>query len=262
MRSNQIFDVAGKVIVVTGAASGIGYAIAEAMADNDATVVLSDVDGPGLEAAAAQLSARGGEVTTALLDVSDRQAVEGVMAEVVDRHKRLDVVFANAGVTGGRGYAMPEGEIENASMDAWRTCMAINLDGAFGTMAAAARHMKSQKSGSIVVTTSIAALITNPMPSYGYHAAKAGAAHLVRMAARELGPYGVRVNGIAPGPFVTNIGGGRLKDPAIQAGFTASVPMARAAQPDEIKGLALLLASPAGGYITGAIIPIDGGDSA
>jgi NAD(P)-dependent dehydrogenase (short-subunit alcohol dehydrogenase family) len=122
--------------------------------------------------------------------------------------------------------------------------------------------MKSRRAGSIIVTASVAALRTSPLPGHAYHAGKAGVAHLVKLVAAELGPFNVRVNGIAPGPFVTNIAGGRMRDPEAQAKFVETVPLGRVAQVDEIKGLALFLASGASSYITGAIIPIDGGTAA
>ena len=108
-----------------------------------------------------------------------------------------------------------------------------------------------------------AGLRSEPLVSYGYVAAKAALNNAVRHAAVDLAPYNVRVNAIAPGPFLTNIAGGRLhREPDAIKKFIAMVPMGRIAQPDEIKGLALLLASPAGSYITGAVIPIDGGTTA
>jgi NAD(P)-dependent dehydrogenase (short-subunit alcohol dehydrogenase family) len=123
--------------------------------------------------------------------------------------------------------------------------------------------MKRQRSGSIIATTSIAGTRSEPLVGYGYVAAKAAVGNIVRHAAVDLAPYNVRVNAIAPGPFLTNIAGGRMhREPEIAERFAATVPMGRLGQPDEIKGLALLLASPAGSFITGTVIPIDGGATA
>jgi NAD(P)-dependent dehydrogenase (short-subunit alcohol dehydrogenase family) len=123
--------------------------------------------------------------------------------------------------------------------------------------------MKRRRSGSIVATASIAGLRADPLVGYGYVAAKAAVGNIVRQAAVDLAPHNVRVNAIAPGPFLTNIAGGRLhRDPDVVKKFAAHVPLGRIAQPDEIKGLALLLASPAGSFITGTVIPIDGGTTA
>jgi NAD(P)-dependent dehydrogenase (short-subunit alcohol dehydrogenase family) len=123
--------------------------------------------------------------------------------------------------------------------------------------------MKQQRGGSIVATTSIAGTRSEPLVGYGYAAAKAAVNNIVRHAAVELAPHNVRVNAIAPGPFRTNIAGGRLhREPEVVKKFAAMVPLGRIGEPDEIKGLALLLASPAGRFITGAVIAIDGGTTA
>ena len=122
--------------------------------------------------------------------------------------------------------------------------------------------MKRQKSGRIVVTASIAGLQAETMVGYAYVATKTGVVGLVRQAAMELAPHNVTVNAIAPGPFFTNIAGGRLNDPEVAAAFSGMVPMGRIADTAELQGLALLLASPAGSFITGTAIPIDGGCTA
>jgi NAD(P)-dependent dehydrogenase (short-subunit alcohol dehydrogenase family) len=132
----------------------------------------------------------------------------------------------------------------------------------FVSIQAAAAHMKTQRDGRIIVTSSIAGLGAEPVVGYAYIATKAAVANLVRQAAHELAGYNVMVNAIAPGPFRTNIGGGRLNDPEAVKQFEGMVPLGRIASTDEIKGLALLLASPASSYLTGAVIPIDGGSSA
>jgi NAD(P)-dependent dehydrogenase (short-subunit alcohol dehydrogenase family) len=119
--------------------------------------------------------------------------------------------------------------------------------------------MKPRKSGRIIVTSSVSATITELHVGTPYVVAKAGAAQLVRQAARELGGYGIGVNAIAPGPVVTNISGGRLQDPAIQAHFGRLAPMHRMGETDDIQGIALFLASPASRFVTGAEILVDGG---
>ena len=122
--------------------------------------------------------------------------------------------------------------------------------------------LKEQRSGKIVVTASIAGLRANPSIGYSYTASKAALVLLIKELALELAPFGVQVNGLAPGPFKTNINGGRFFDPDNAAREAATVPLGRLAQPHEIKGLALLLSSDASSYITGAVIPIDGGKTA
>ena len=139
----------------------------------------------------------------------------------------------------------------------------VNLTGIFATLQAASIPMKAQRSGRIVVTASVAGLKAEKPVGYAYAATKAAVINLVRQASRELAPHNVLVNAIAPGPFFTNIAGGRLhRDPEVVKMFADAVPLGRIAQPEEIQGLALLLASGASSFITGTVIPIDGGISA
>lgn len=251
----RLFDVKGHVAMVTGAASGLGLAMAEVMAGSGATVVMVDIDRTGLAEAERGLAEAGRRIETAVLDVADREAVERCIAETARRHGRLDAVFANAGISAG-----PDARALATAWTTWDQVLAINLTGVFATIRAAAAVMKPQRAGRIVVTASVAGLRGEPMVGYAYAATKAAVANLVRQAAIELGPFNVLVNAIAPGPFRTNIAGGRMHtDRDAERAFAEACPLGRVAEPDEIKGLALLLASPAASYITGAVIPIDGG---
>jgi NAD(P)-dependent dehydrogenase (short-subunit alcohol dehydrogenase family) len=260
----QLFDVSGHVAFVTGAASGLGLAYAEAMAENGARVVLADIDAPALERESGRLAAAGCAVEPAVLDVADHAALAAAIDAAAARHGRLDAVFANAGITSGPGFAIsPAGEIDAMELSLFRRALDVNLTATFMTMRFAAAHMKRQRRGSIVATASIAGMRAEGLVGYGYTAAKAAVINMVRHAAVELAPHNVRVNAIAPGPFLTNIAGGRMhREPEIVKKFAAHVPLGRLGRPDEIKGLALLLASPAGSFITGATIPIDGGATA
>lgn len=264
MKQEQLFNIKGHVAFVTGAASGLGLAFAEVMAENGARVVLADVDAAGLERATSRLTSLGCTVEQAIVDIGDREMLRAAIDRSVERHGRLDAVFANAGVTSGPGFEMsPDGTIDAMDLTLFQRSIDLNLTATFMTIRFAATHMKRQRSGSIIATTSIAGMRSEPLVGYGYVAAKAAVANIVRHAAVELASYNVRVNAIAPGPFLTNIAGGRMhREPAVAKQFAAAVPMGRLAQPDEIKGLALLLASPAGSFITGTVIPIDGGTTA
>jgi NAD(P)-dependent dehydrogenase (short-subunit alcohol dehydrogenase family) len=135
--------------------------------------------------------------------------------------------------------------------------LGVNLNGVLFTIRAAAEHMKRQGSGRIVVTASTAGFGTDPMVGYSYSATKAAVIIIVRQAALELAKHGVHVNAIAPGPFRTNIGGDAAPIPP--EAWSDIVAIGRMAEPDELKGVALLLASPASSFITGAVIPVDGG---
>jgi NAD(P)-dependent dehydrogenase (short-subunit alcohol dehydrogenase family) len=253
----ELFGMAGQVAAVTGAASGLGLAMAEALAGAGATVVLLDVDAQGLEVARGSITA--GRVETAVLDVSDRAAVRSEIDRIVARHGRIDAVIANAGVTAGPGYRTEIGQINAVKDEQWDRVRSINLSGVFVTLQAAAAHMKKQRSGRIVAVASVAGLKSEVMCGYAYTATKAAVVNLVRQAAMELAPYNVMVNGIAPGPFRTNIANGRIRQPEVEAEFASMVPLGRIASPQELKGLALLLASPASSFMTGTTIPIDGG---
>lgn len=249
-----LFDVEGAGVVVTGAASGLGFAMAEVMADSGARVTLADLDADGLEQAAGRLA---GEVRTHQLDVSDPDAVERLFAEAVEAHGRVDVAFANAGISLEPGVLDPSGGLEALDRAAWDTVLGVNLNGVVFTMKAAARHMKKQGSGRIVVTASTAGFGTDPMVGYSYSATKAAVIIIVRQAALELARHGVHVNAIAPGPFRTNIGGDAAPIPP--EAWNDIVALGRMADPEELKGVALLLASPASSFMTGAIVPVDGG---
>ena len=262
MLAAELFDVRGHVAFITGAASGLGLAMSEVLAHNGAWVAMADLDAAAVAREAERLRRAGLGAAPIPLDVADSAALRAAIDDVASRHGRLDAVFANAGVSSGPGFGSPEGRIENVSMSLWQRALDVNLTAVFGTVQAAAAHMKRHRSGSIVVTSSVAALRPAPMPGHAYHATKAAVANLVRVIAIELAPWNIRVNAIAPGPFATNIAGGRLREPEAQKPFIAGVPMGRVAEPGEIKGLALFLASGASGYVTGTCIPIDGGTSA
>lgn len=269
MSLETMFDVAGKSVIVTGGASGIGRAYAEIMVEMGAQVCVLDLDAPGLERTVAEIAAMGwpGTVWGHPLDVSDRPALAAAFDAVAAKHGRIDVVFANAGVDAGPGFLTPEGErdphgqIDAMPEDHWDRVIDVNLNAVFSTIRHAARHMKQTGGGRIIVTSSVAARVNESFVGTPYMPAKAGVDHLVRNAAMELGAFGILVNCISPGPFVTNIGGGRLKNAADRAAFEAQSLLGRIADPDEIKGLALYLASPASGYVTGAQMTIDGGSS-
>lgn len=262
MKAEQLFDIRGAVAFVTGAASGLGRAFAEAMADNGAHVIATDIDGAKLGGVAEHLRSRGGAVSAETLDVADLDALRTSIRAGARRHGRLDIVFANAGISAGPGPAVPAGEIAHVSLPAWENVLKVNLTSVMVTVQTAAEAMKPRKHGRIVVTASIGGMRSEPMTGYAYAATKAAVCNLVRHAAIELAPHGICVNAIAPGPFETNIGNGRLRDPAVREAFARDVPQRRIAHTDEIQGLALLLASPAASFITGAVIPIDGGATA
>ena len=269
MKIADLFKVEGYGVVVTGGASGLGLGFVEALAENGARVTMLDIDEKRIAAETDRLRKAGHDVRGAVVDVRDHTTLDREIDAAAKAYGRLDVVFANAGVDSGPGFIgqwvgaqrtrNPEGELENYTDERWQKVIDINLTGVFATCRAAARHMKPRKAGRIIITTSLAALKSEAVIGAAYMAAKAGAAHLMRNVALELATYDITVNAIAPGFFITNIGGGHAHNPATQQAVSKSVPMHRVGWPKDMAGLALFLASPASGYLTGQQIVIDGG---
>jgi NAD(P)-dependent dehydrogenase (short-subunit alcohol dehydrogenase family) len=269
VKINELFKVEGYGVIVTGGASGLGLGYAEALAENGAGVTILDVDAGRVEHETGRLRSLGLAVRGEVVDVRDHAAIDRAFDAAAAAHGRLDVVFANAGIDSGPGFVSgwagaqrtrnPEGSLENYSDERWNRVIDINLNGIFATLRAAARHMRPRRSGRMIVTTSVAAYQCEPAIGAAYLAAKAGAAHLMRQLAQEMAAYQITVNAIAPGFFATNIGGGHAKQPQVQEAMGKMIPMHRIGFAEDIKGLALFLASPASAYLTGQQISIDGG---
>lgn len=266
------FDIKGRSAFVTGAASGIGLAYAEAMAEAGASVTLTDIDAEGAEREAARLRDEGYEARADRLDVSDWDQVAAAFDGHAAAYGGLDICFANAGIDTGAGFwnpaghRNPEGQVDTYDHNRWDRSIQVNLNGVFYTVSNAVRIMKQEgrangrTGGSIVTTASNAGFVTEPIVGLPYMPAKAGVLHMVRALGLELAEFGIRINAIAPGPFVTNIGGGWVKkDPVARAAWDAIIPLGRMAETDQIKPLALLLASDASDYMTGSHCVIDGG---
>lgn len=269
MSPSDLFDVTGFGVIVTGGASGLGLAYGEALASHRARVTLIDVDEGALEQHVSRLVGEGLDVRGAVADVTDHPALDRAIDGAAETYGRLDVAFANAGIDPGVGFVgawsggqrprVQEGALELYADERWNRVIDINLNGIFATARAAARHMRPRGFGRIIVTTSLAATKVEPAIGAAYMTAKAGARHLMHTIALELAADGITANAIAPGFFITNIGGGHAHNPDVQAGIAKDIPMHRVGQPDDIKGLAIFLASPASEYITGQEIVIDGG---
>lgn len=262
------FSVAGRSALVTGAASGIGYAIASALAEEGARVTLTDRKGDVAKQKAEELRALGYQVRSAEMDVTNLLQVEKVFDEHVAECGSLDICFANAGTGAGSGWRAGDGsrtvdgQVDTIDPETWSYVVDVNMNGAFNTVRNAARVMKKVgNQGSIIVTTSNASQITVPQVCTAYMLAKSGVAHLVRNLALELAEFDIRVNAIAPGSFVTNIGGGHLHVPEVQEAWRKMVPLGRLGDCEKMKPLAIYLASDASSFVTGAEILIDGGVS-
>jgi NAD(P)-dependent dehydrogenase (short-subunit alcohol dehydrogenase family) len=259
----SLFDVRGTRVIVTGAAAGLGFAMAEVLAECGARVTLADIHEERLEASTERLVSRGCEARPFQVDVSDEDRVQALFDDVVEAQGGVDVVFANAGLASVPGFRVDGGQtLDTIERSDWDKVLSVNLNGVMHTMRGAARVMKPQGSGRIVVTGSTAGLRPEPLVCYGYVASKAAIIHMVHQAALELAPDGVLVNAICPGPFYgTLIGGGVTENPTeeMKAMWASLIPLGRMAHPDELKGLVVLLASPASSFISGAVYLVDGG---
>jgi NAD(P)-dependent dehydrogenase (short-subunit alcohol dehydrogenase family) len=259
----RLFNVRDLRVVVTGAAGGLGFAMAEVLADCGARVTLADIEVDLLEEVTGSLAERGAQVRSTAVDVSDAGQVQAMIDDVVAVEGGVDVVFANAGIAATPGFAVEGGQqIDTIESSDWDKVLGVNLNGVLFTMRSAAAAMRKQGSGRIVVISSIAGLRPEPVVCYGYIASKAAIINVVRQAALELAPHGVLVNAVCPGPFKgTRIGGGATidPDPETEHMWSSMIPVGRMAQPEELKGLTLYLASPASSFVTGAVHVIDGG---
>ncbi|RKP51747.1 SDR family NAD(P)-dependent oxidoreductase [Pararobbsia silviterrae] len=264
-RINDLFSVEGKRIVVTGGASGIGYAIAEAMTMNGALVGIVDMSAERMEAAAQRLAQIGRRPELACANLANpdeaRASLEGLHRVLGG----LDVLFANAGISGGPGFLGADGarveanRFEAIDPGVLERTLSVNVGSVFHSAQAVVPLMKAAGQGRIVVTSSISASKTELMVGSAYVASKGAVGMLVRQLAHELAGYGILVNAICPGPTATQIAGGRLQDAAMQDVLGRFAPLGRIASPQDIQGVALLLASRAGDYITGTEITVDGG---
>jgi glucose 1-dehydrogenase len=244
-------DLVGKVAIVTGASSGIGYAIAQLFAQHGAAVAINyHTHSDNAHALAHKIEAAGGRAIAVEGDVSEASAVEALVATTVETFGRLDVLVNNAGIE----QTAPLLEIDEND---WDRTIAVNLKGPFLCLQAAAKRMQ-QGGGSIVNISSIHEDF--PFPgSTPYVAAKGGLRMLMRNASLELAPYGIRVNNVAPGAIATPINAATLADPAKVKELQRIVPLQRLGEPDEVAEVVLFLASDRASYVTGSTYYVDGG---
>lgn len=249
-------DLKGKIALVTGAAQGIGLAIADTLARNEATVVYTDRNVDGAEAAAKRANAPPGFG----LDVSSPEQIEAGVGRVVKDFGRLDILVNNAGM--GVGPADRK-TVDGFSLEAWDRLLKVDLTGVFLMSREGAKAMVRQKAGRIINIASVLGLVPMRLQS-SYVAAKAGVVNLTRSMAIELAPQGILVNGIAPGSTATedwkrwiHDKGSEAQD--LHAKLMSHIPLGRPATTQEIANAALFLAAPESSYITGHILTVDGG---
>jgi len=251
-----LFDLTGKVALVTGGNSGIGLGFAEGLARHGADVCIWGRNADKNAAAEAKLKAYGGKVLALQCDVGDQDAVASGFAQTVDTLGKVDSCFANAGI-GGRGTPFAKMDLEE-----WREIFRVNMEGVFHTFQAAINHMVERgEGGSLVVTSSGSAIFGAPRTEH-YAATKAGVNAMIRGLAVEHARHGIRANAVIPGWIDTPMTAGVVENQKFLDKVLTRVPARRWGTGDDFSGIAVYFASDASAYHTGDAIMIDGGYAA
>lgn len=239
-----MFDLTGKITLVTGGGGGLGGAVVRALADRGAVVIVSDLDGGAAQTVAQEASGSDRTVIPYQLDVTDEKDVDRVFSDVEESVGSVNVLVAMAGI----GQVI---RFEEMSYEDWRSMIAVHLDGTFLCSRRALGPMLERRNGRIVTISSIVAT-TGVAYEVHYSAAKAGIEGMVKALAREVASRGVTVNAIAPGYFDTQLND--LAPPEIMEAIVANIPLGRFGRPEELGYLAVYLASDEAAYLTGEVI--------
>lgn len=255
MSVKKLFDLSGKVALITGGSRGLGLQIAEALGEMGAKVVITARKQIELDAARTHLSALGIEVMTHAADLGKPDGARSIADAALAKYSRIDVLVNNAGATWGA-------PAEDTPLDAWMKIVNLNLTGTFLlTQEVGRRSMIPNRYGRIIIVASLAGLLGNPtgMKTIAYNTTKGGLVNFTRALAAEWGPYDITVNAIAPGFFPSKMAQATLAQ--IGDAVIGQTPLGRLGGDEDLKGLAVLLASDASRHMTGQIIAVDGGAS-
>lgn len=251
-----LFDLTGKVAIVTGGAVGLGLEIGQVLAEAGASVVCSDIDAGKLGGAVDSISARGAPALGVPCDVTDEGQVARLVEQAMARFGKIDILVNNAGIADPEPARIHEYKTEN-----WRRVLDIDLDGLFYCSREALRVMVPQGSGKVINVASMWGLAgaSSVFPIPAYNAAKGAVVNLTREMALQYAVDNIQINALCPGFFRTRLANGAYDNPDFVAAITAFTPMGRVAEASEIRGPALFLASSASDYVTGTMLVSDGG---
>ena len=252
MNNQQPFDLSGKVALITGASRGIGEAIAVAYSQAGAKVVLTSRKQQGLDEVAQRIRESGGEALTAAAHTGDMEAVSAVVEKATSTFGGIDIVVNNAATNPHFGLIL------TAEDSHWDKILDVNVKGYFRVVKACVESMKARGGGKIINIASIAGLEPEPMMGV-YSVSKAAVLMLTKVLAAELAQFNIQVNALAPGFVRTKFSSALWQNPKINDAILKTIPQKRMAEPEEIAGLAVYLASPASSFVTGSIFSIDGG---
>jgi gluconate 5-dehydrogenase len=256
MKSLELFDLSGRNALITGGGRGLGRVMASALAEAGANVAIGSRDEAACAASAKEIGEMTGRRTVSgRLDVSEKDSVSDFVKRVEGDFGSVDILVNNSGATWGA-------PLEEMPLDKWEKVVRVNLTGTFLMCQAVVPLMKRKRWGRIINVSSVSGLLGSPdfMQAAGYTATKGGLLALTKELAVKLARYGIVVNAVAPGFFPTKMG--RALIDAFGEQITKSVPLGRMGEEDDLKGVTVFLASEASRYVTGQVIPVDGGSTA